>query len=84
MNLGMLVVLLAAAAVTPGQTTTQSTPRPVLMAPGPGGMGYYLMSGTRIVSQSFSNVSDCYKVLAKIKATMQPGTSNVVCAYRRP
>jgi len=47
-------------------------------------MGYYLMVGNTIVSQPFANVSDCFKMLAKIKSTMQPGTSNLVCVHRHP
>jgi hypothetical protein len=83
MMLGMLVTLLAAAAVTPGQTVRLQTPPPVLGAPAPA-MGYYMMVGNTIVSQPFANVSDCFKMLAKIKSTMQPGTSNLVCVHRHP
>jgi hypothetical protein len=84
MMVGMLVTLLAIAAVAPGQTVRQQTPAPVMMAPAPA-MGYYLMVGNTIVSQPFAaNVSDCFKMLAKIKSTMQPGTNNLVCVHRHP
>ncbi len=82
--LAPLVTLLALAAVVPGQRTTQSTPVPVLVAPQAKGMGYFLMQGNRIVSQPFANVGDCYKTLAKLKATLQPGTDTLVCVHRAP
>jgi hypothetical protein len=81
---GPLVVLLALAAVVPGQRNNMATPAPVFAAPPPKGLGYYLMSGNRIVSQPFGNVSDCFKTLAKIKATLQPGTDTLVCVHRAP
>jgi hypothetical protein len=81
---GPLVVLLALAAVVPGQRNNQATPTPVLVAPPPKGLAYYLMSGNRIVSPPFGNVSDCFKALAKIKATLQPGTDTLVCVHRAP
>jgi hypothetical protein len=84
MMLGWIVALLAAAAVTPGQRLPLATPAPVFGAPAQTAMGYYLMLGTTIVSQPFNTASDCFKVLAKAKATMQPGTANLVCAHRRP
>jgi hypothetical protein len=84
MMVGPLVVLLALAAVVPGQRNNQPTPTPIFVPPPPKGLGYYLMSGNRIVSQPFANVSDCFKTLAKIKATMQPGTDTLVCVHRAP
>jgi hypothetical protein len=82
--LGPLLTLLALAAVVPGQTTNQSTPPPSSVAPGPKPAGYYMMQGNRIVSAPFANVNDCYKALAKLKSTLQPGLDNVVCAHRTP
>jgi hypothetical protein len=84
MILGILVTLLAAAAVTPGQTQPLATPAPVYAPATQPGMGYFLMQGNTIISPPFANVSDCYKALAKLKSTMQPGVNNVVCVHRRP
>lgn len=82
--LTLIVSLLAAAAVVPGQTTTQSTPAPVMAAPAAKPMGYFLMTGTRIVSAPFSNANDCFKALAKLKASLQPGVDTLVCVHRSP
>jgi acyl-CoA reductase-like NAD-dependent aldehyde dehydrogenase len=79
--IAILVTLLAAAAVTPGQTSTQSTPVP---APVAGTMGYYIMQGSKIVSKPFSSAPACNAALANLKSSLPPGVTNVVCAHRVP
>ena len=83
MMIPMFVTLLAAAEITPGQRIMLK-PASTAAAPLPGKAGYYLMQGRTIVSQPFANVNDCYKALAKIKLTPQPGLDTLVCVHRVP
>jgi len=80
MNLGLFIALLATAAVTPGQRANL-TPQ---TAPTPAGMAYYLMSRGQVVSPPYPDPQSCTKALLKLKSTMQPGASTVVCAHRLP
>jgi hypothetical protein len=80
MIIGMLVALLATAAITPGQRA--------LLAPQtkatPGGMAYYLMSGNQIVGPAYPDPQSCAKALAAVQKTLPPGSRTVVCAHRIP
>lgn len=84
----LAVALLAVA--TPGfakKRTVKSEASPVPSATGAapsGAMAYYLMQGSRIVSQSYPDVGACYKALAALQHGMDPGTDSVVCVHRRP
>jgi hypothetical protein len=81
------VVLLALATVSAPAATRKAksiaTPVPGPAAPS-GPMGYYLMQGNIIISQPYQNVADCYKDLAAVKKSLQPGTDTVVCVHRHP
>jgi len=46
--------------------------------------GYFLVQGSRIVSQPYQNERACQKALKAIKHDMQPGSDTLVCAHRRP
>lgn len=84
--LALIVTLLASAAVTAGQVHLLATPLPVFVPAAPRGMGYYIMQGSRIVSQPFVTPADCNRGLTKLKNQLPVGTytSNLVCAYRKP
>jgi hypothetical protein len=84
MGLMWMVAVLATGAVVPGQTLMLATPAPIFAPKAPGGMAYYIMQGTTIVSAPFKRPSDCTAALAKIKSTQQPGVDTLVCAFRRP
>jgi len=63
-----------------------ATPAPVLPPqPKPGPLAYYIMAGTIIISQPFTDPNQCNKALAKMKYNnAQPGNDQIVCAHRRP
>jgi hypothetical protein len=82
--LALFFIFLASAAVSPGQRQQLATPPPTVGAAPDTGLGYFLMLGNQIISPPFANVSDCYKSLAKLKGSMQPGVNTVVCVHRRP
>jgi hypothetical protein len=79
-------ILVVAAGTTPAMarkpspkptvTPQQSVPQPVV-AP-----GYYIMQGSVIVSPRYATVPDCYKALAALKNTLQPGTDSIACVHR--
>ncbi len=83
MMIPMFVTLLASAEITPGQRIMLK-PAATAAAPLPGKAGYYLMQGRTIISAPFANVSDCFKTLAKMRQTPQPGLDTVVCVHRVP
>ncbi len=83
MIVSMLITLLAAAEVTPGQRLMLK-PQSTTAVAAPGKMGYYLMQGRQIISKPFANVSDCYKALAQMHTTITPGLDTVVCVHRAP
>jgi hypothetical protein len=76
----LFIVLLAIAAVTPGQRAMQNPP----VAPTPAGMAYYLMRGNQIIGPPYADPQSCAKALAKLKNSLQPGSNMVVCAHRLP
>ena len=57
----------------------QPTPTPQLRLP----PGYYIMQGNIVIGPRYGNVSDCYKALAALKNTLQPGTDTTACVHRQ-
>lgn len=59
-----------------------AAPSPAPATPGP--LGYYIMQGTFIISQPYTDTASCMKALAKIQKDPAPGKDMIVCAHRRP
>jgi hypothetical protein len=83
-----LVAAAIATAPTSAAAASKATPVPapvVTAAPNLNvAPGYFLVQGSRIVSQPYANERACQKALKAIKHDMQPGSDTLVCAHRRP
>lgn len=78
----------ARAAAPPAPAATASPPPgaillPAVQAPA-GQMGYYMMQGNRIISQSYSSGPACQKALVVLLKSLPPMVAPVVCAHRAP
>jgi hypothetical protein len=78
----------ASAAATPNVAATASPPPAAILLPAlqppPGQMGYYMMQGSRIVSQSYASGPACIKALAVLMKSLPPTVAPIVCAHRAP
>ena len=64
---------LALAAAAPAATATPQGP-----------LAYYIMAGTTIISEPFTDPDACKKAVLKMQKDPQPGRDQLVCAHRRP
>lgn len=76
------------AAATPSAAATASPPPAVILLPAlpapPGQMGYYMMQGSRIVSQSYASGPACQKALVVLMKSLPATVAPIVCAHRAP
>jgi hypothetical protein len=47
-------------------------------------MGYYMMQGSRIVSQSYASGPACLKALGVLMKSLPATVAPIVCAHRAP
>jgi hypothetical protein len=90
----VLLALFMAFAVLPGPAFAAASPSPPpapgaaillpALQPPPGQMGYYMMQGSRIVSQSYASGPACIKALAVMMKSLPPNVAPIVCAHRAP
>jgi hypothetical protein len=71
----------ATPAPTPVPETVPYVPPPLVNT---GRMAYYMMQGSRIVSEPFGSFPDCSKALTALLKTLPANTAPIVCAHRRP
>lgn len=78
----------AAAGPANAATATPSPPPAAILLPAlqppAGQMGYYMMQGSRIVSQSYSSGPACQKALTVLMKSLPPTVAPIVCAHRAP
>ena len=77
----------ARAQASPSATASAGPPAAILLpslAPPPGQMGYYMMQGSRIVSQSYGSGPACIKALTVLKKSLPSNIAPIVCAHRAP
>ena len=76
------------AAASPNAAATASPPPAAILLPAlqlpPGQMGYYMMQGSRIVSQSYGSGPACIKALTVLKKSLPSNIAPIVCAHRAP
>ena len=82
----VLLALLVAFATLPATSPAlaQSTPTPLPAPPPLAAMGYYMMQGSRIVSEAYPSAPACFKAVAELMKTLPANTAPIVCAHRRP
>lgn len=73
----------AAASPPPAPAPGAAILLPALQPP-PGQMGYYMMQGSRIVSQVYASGPACIKALAVLMKSLPPTVAPIVCAHRAP
>jgi hypothetical protein len=87
----VLLALLVAFATLPSaapalaqSATPVPTMVPIPVQPGPNGMGYFMMQGSRIVSAAYPSAPACFKALTALMKTLPANVAPIVCAHRRP
>ena len=80
----LLGLCVACAALPAAAIAAPATPAPVAPPPPSGPFAYYLMQGSRIVSQAYSNAPECSQALATLKKSLPANVAPIVCAHRRP
>jgi hypothetical protein len=78
----------AATANPPAAAIPSSMPGAAILLPAlqppPGQMGYYMMQGSRIVSQSYASGPACLKALGVLMKSLPATVAPIVCAHRAP
>lgn len=83
----LMTTMTAATEAVPAAPSPSPPPGGILLPaaqPQPGQMGYYMMQGSRIVSQPYSSGPACMKALAALMKSIPSNTAPIVCAHRAP
>jgi hypothetical protein len=64
------------------KTAAKPTPAPTSAAPMSVPEGYYIMKGPYIIGPRYGDVAACYKALAALKSTLEPGSESIACVHR--